>query len=305
MIILGELYKFTKDELNNLNKNINFLPYKDNTPNIILSDINSIIKDKQIKCIVLNTKNKIPNEILQYLIYLEQSSNIKYITIQDFLEKYLNKVYIDSKLKDISYLAKIKNYNIINYTLKRVIDYAVSIPLLLVTSPFMLYSVYKIKKESPDAGVIFKQLRVGQDNKEFVCYKFRSMRTDIEYHNDYTQEKDPRIFPWGDFMRKTRIDELPQLWNVFKGDMHLLGPRAEWSKLVKDYEQEIPYYNLRHTVKPGITGWAQVKYRYGANLEDTKQKLMYDLYYIKNWSLWLEIKTIFKTIMVVIGKKGM
>jgi len=137
--------------------------------------------------------------------------------------------------------------------------------------------------------VLFKQKRVGKDEKEFYCYKFRSMKTDIDYFNHYTQKNDPRIFKWGDFMRKSRIDELPQLINVFKGEMHLIGPRAEWSELVNNYEKEIPDYHLRHIVAPGITGWAQVNYPYGANLEDTKQKLMYDLYYIKNWSLWLEI----------------
>ena len=130
------------------------------------------------------------------------------------------------------------------------------------------------------------------------------MRTDIKYFNKYTQKSDPRIFPWGEFMRKTRIDELPQLWNVIKGDMHLIGPRTEWEKLVEDYETELPNYHLRHIVAPGITGWAQVNYPYGANLEDTRQKLMYDLYYIKHWNLWLEIKTIFLTAWVVLNKKG-
>jgi lipopolysaccharide/colanic/teichoic acid biosynthesis glycosyltransferase len=105
-------------------------------------------------------------------------------------------------------------------------------------------------------------------------------------------------------MRKTRIDEIPQLFNILKGDIHLIGPRAEWNKLVEEYEQEIPYYNHRHIVAPGITGWAQVMFVEGRGKDDTKQKLMYDLYYIKHWSLLLEIKIIYKTIMVVLSKKG-
>jgi len=105
-------------------------------------------------------------------------------------------------------------------------------------------------------------------------------------------------------MRRMRIDELPQLWNVFKGDMHMLGPRAEWTILVDNYKQEIPYYQERHIVRPGITGWAQVNYPYGANTEDARQKLMYDLYYIKYWTPWLEIKTLWKTIRVMLEKKG-
>jgi lipopolysaccharide/colanic/teichoic acid biosynthesis glycosyltransferase len=105
-------------------------------------------------------------------------------------------------------------------------------------------------------------------------------------------------------MRKTRIDELPQLFNILKGQMSLIGPRAEWDILVENYEKEIPYYNLRHLIKPGLSGWAQVNYPYGANIEDTKQKLMYDLYYIKNWSLALELETMVKTLLVIFGKKG-
>jgi lipopolysaccharide/colanic/teichoic acid biosynthesis glycosyltransferase len=166
----------------------------------------------------------------------------------------------------------------------------------------MLYAAYKIRKESP-GNIFFAQDRVGQGGKIFTCYKFRSMHEN-SYHDPYTRENDSRIFPWGNTMRKTRIDELPQLWNVLRGDMHILGPRAEWDILVENYEHDIPYYHERHLVRPGITGWAQVNYPYGANTEDAKQKLMYDLYYIKYWNLWLEIKTAWKTIMVVMGKKG-
>jgi len=169
----------------------------------------------------------------------------------------------------------------------------------------MAFAAVMIKLQSPDGPVIFKQTRIGKNGKPFTCYKFRSMRTDIKYFNKYTQKNDPRIFPWGAFMRKSRIDELPQFWNVLKGDMHLLGPRAEWDELVKTYEKEWPYYHYRHINAPGVTGWAQVNYPYGQNLEDTRQKLMYDLYYYKYWSIWLELKTIFKTASVMLGKKGL
>ena len=151
---------------------------------------------------------------------------------------------------------------------------------------------------------MFKQDRVGINKKIFKCIKYRSMHLN-SYHDKYTRENDSRIFPWGEIMRKTRIDELPQMLNVLKGDMHLIGPRAEWKILVEEYEKEIPYYNERHLVRPGITGWAQVNYPYGSCIEDTKQKLMYDLYYIKHYSIWLDIKIVWKTIMVVLGKKGL
>ena len=167
----------------------------------------------------------------------------------------------------------------------------------------MLYSAYRIKKESPGA-ILFKQSRVGLNGKAFICYKFRSMHVNSEF-NPYTQENDSRIFPFGNFMRKVRIDELPQLINIVKGEMHLLGPRAEWDILVKDYEKIIPDYHRRHLVAPGITGLAQVCYPYGRNVEDAKKKLEFDSEYIKDWSLMMEIKVIFKTIKVVLGKEGM
>jgi lipopolysaccharide/colanic/teichoic acid biosynthesis glycosyltransferase len=132
------------------------------------------------------------------------------------------------------------------------------------------------------------------------------MRLDVE--NDgakFASKDDPRIFAFGATMRKTRIDEIPQLFNIVKNEMSLIGPRPErryW--IEKDFEQNIPYYSQRHIIKPGITGWAQVMYPYGNGIEDARQKLMYDLYYIKHWSILLELKVIWKTIMVVLGKKG-
>ena len=211
------------------------------------------------------------------------------------------------KYQDIQYITQeeFRGYSPLQYIFKRVVDYFLSALLMVIAMPIGLYSIYRIKKESPDGPILFKQIRVGKDGKPFVCYKFRSMRTDVNYFDKYTHNNDPRLFKWGEFMRRTRIDELPQLINVLKGDMHLIGPRAEWIALVQEYEKKIPNYHLRHVVKPGITGWAQVNYHYGASIEDTKKKLEYDLYYIKNWSPWLELKTIFKTIAVVLGKKGL
>ncbi len=120
----------------------------------------------------------------------------------------------------------------------------------------------------------------------------------------YTQDHDPRIFPFGLLMRKMRIDELPQLWNVIKGEMHLVGPRAEWDILVHEYQKEIHGYHNRHNVRPGITGLAQVLYPYGRGVKDARKKLKYDLIYINKWSLGLELKIIWKTIKIVLAKKG-
>jgi len=301
VIIIGEKYKFIPLEIEKLQKNFH-LHFIKNDKNII-NEIEKILQKEKKKIIVLNIKNP-SNELIKYLTELELKG-VKYFTIEHFLEKHLHKLYIPRDNSKIDYLDEIKSFNKTQYFIKRIIDFSIAIPLGIITSPIMLYSAYRIKKESPDGPILFKQTRIGKNKKPFICYKFRSMRTDIDFFDHYTQENDPRIFKWGAFMRKTRIDELPQLWNVIKGDLHIIGPRAEWDELVKNYEKEWSFYHLRHLNAPGITGWAQVNYPYGKNLEDTYQKLMYDLYYIKNWSLWLEIKTVFKTVWVMIGRKGL
>lgn len=304
MLILGEQHQFTELELKTLYKKfetIDFISYKDTNTQESINQISLIIAKKEKTIIVLNTKAVVPNELLKYLTKLEKKG-IRYISIKTFMEKYLYKSYIPSALTDISFLEQIQPFSRFQYIQKRTIDYGASLLLLLVTSPVMLYSIYRIKKESP-GPIFFRQSRVGVHGKPFTCIKFRSMYVDSE-HNPYTQKNDSRIFPWGETMRKCRIDELPQAFNVLKGEMHFIGPRAEWDILVENYETEIPYYHERHIIRPGITGWAQVNYPYGENAFDAKQKLMYDLYYIKHWSLWLELKTIWKTIMVVLGRKG-
>ncbi len=300
MITLGEKYTFTKFEKQRLHKKnikIKTIKYKNEPPNLIIEKIEKILQKEKINIILLNTKAKVDDDIIRFLTNLQFNQNIKLISIENFMEQYLHKCYIPKDHTDLHYLSDIKPFSNFQYFQKRVIDYIGVFILFLLTFPILIYARYKIKKESPGTSM-FKQVRVGQNNKEFKCMKFRSMHLN-SYHDPYTRENDSRIFPWGKFMRKTHIDELPQLLNVLKGDMHFIGPRAEWNILVNSYEKQIPYYNERHLIKPGITGWAQVNYRYGRNIEDTKQKLMYDLYYIKNWSIILEIKAIWKTILVI------
>jgi exopolysaccharide biosynthesis polyprenyl glycosylphosphotransferase len=162
-----------------------------------------------------------------------------------------------------------------------------------------------IKLESP-GPVFYSQERVGRYNKPFHIYKFRSMITDAEQANRpvWAQKNDSRITRVGQFIRKTRLDELPQLWNILKGEMSFVGPRPERPVFVKDLEEKIPFYSQRHIVKPGLTGWAQIRYEYGASIEDALKKLEYDLYYVKNMSIFLDIMTIMETVHVVLFRKG-
>ena len=188
--------------------------------------------------------------------------------------------------------------------LKRALDVFLSLLLLILASPVMLIAAIIVRLES--AGpIIYRQDRVGLHEKEFTVYKFRSMRADAEKNGAvWASENDDRITRFGRIMRKLRIDELPQLWNVLKGDMSFIGPRPERMAFVEDLKKNIPYYGIRHSVKPGLTGWAQVSYPYGASIDDARNKLEYDLYYIKNMSILLDLRIILKTLGVVLFPRG-
>lgn len=189
---------------------------------------------------------------------------------------------------------------------KRLFDIAVSTVGLLLAWPVMLGIAFMVRAQDGFRHpAIFKQVRTGQGGEDFVLYKFRSMIVDAEKNGaQWATRNDPRITRFGAFIRKTRLDELPQLWNVLKGDMSFVGPRPERPEFVQDLVHKIPFYDMRHRVKPGITGWAQVNYPYGDSEEDTRLKLQYDLYYIKNYSLFLDFTILMQTVQVVLFRKG-
>jgi lipopolysaccharide/colanic/teichoic acid biosynthesis glycosyltransferase len=153
---------------------------------------------------------------------------------------------------------------------------------------------------------LYSQQRVGLQGKLFTVYKFRSMYTDAERGTGavWARPGDSRVTPLGRFMRRTRLDELPQLWNILRGDMSLVGPRPERPEFVSGLLEQIPFYGQRHVVKPGLSGWAQVRYTYGASVEDSLEKLQYDLYYVKNFSLSLDFFIVFETIKTVVLRRG-
>ena len=189
--------------------------------------------------------------------------------------------------------------------LKRTIDLLVAACLIVLTLPLMLLVSLAIMIET-GAPVVYVQERVGQGGRVFRLYKFRSMRQDAEANGQavWAQQGDRRITRLGRFLRQTRLDELPQLFNVLAGDMSLIGPRPERPSFVAALEQEIPYYALRHCVKPGITGWAQICFPYGASTADAREKLQYDLYYLKNYSLLLDFMILCQTAQVILWGKG-
>jgi exopolysaccharide biosynthesis polyprenyl glycosylphosphotransferase len=189
--------------------------------------------------------------------------------------------------------------------LTRLLDVGVALVLAVLALPLMALAVIGIKLTMP-GPVFFAQERVGEDEVPYTVYKFRSMHLDAERDGpQYARgPSDPRVTPFGRFLRRSRIDELPQLWNVFVGDMSLVGPRPERPVFVEELKREIPYYALRFQVKPGLTGWAQVNYRYGSSIDDTRVKLSYDLFYVQARSVPLFALTLLKTVTTVLFKPG-
>ena len=227
--------------------------------------------------------------------------------IAEFYERFLFKVPLE--FLRIAWFATSAEFVLLHHDLtlrfKRLVDIVLSLVLLVLTAPLAVLAALSIFLY--DLGPVFySQVRIGMDHRAFRLYKFRTMVIDAESQGEprWTAEKDHRITGIGKIFRITRVDELPQLWNVLRGDMSFIGPRPERPEFVADLEKAIPFYQYRHVVKPGITGWAQVMYPYGASEQDAARKLEYDLYYIRHFSLMLDIFIVLKTLRVVLSGKG-
>jgi sugar transferase (PEP-CTERM system associated) len=187
---------------------------------------------------------------------------------------------------------------------KRVFDILLALVVLVLSTPFLVLTALAVWLES-GSPILYRQERVGENGRLFTLNKFRSMRKDAEQGTPvWAQAEDDRVTRVGRLIRKTRLDELPQLWNVLRGDMSFVGPRPERPFFVNQLAEQVPFYEQRHAVKPGITGWAQVKYRYGASFEDSLEKLRYDLYYVKHLSIPFDLTILFDTVKVVLFAKG-
>nr|WP_242464099.1 TIGR03013 family XrtA/PEP-CTERM system glycosyltransferase [Halorhodospira halophila] len=230
---------------------------------------------------------------------------ISVIDLTRFLERERRQVRLDSLNTSSLIFGEGFRQDGVRVTVKRAFDLMVSLALLLVTLPIMLITALAIKLESP-GSVFFGQERVGIGNKPYRLFKFRSMREDAEQDGvpQWAQQGDDRITRVGAVIRKLRIDELPQILNVLKGEMSFVGPRPERPLFVERLGGEIPLYRFRHTVAPGITGWAQVCYPYGASIQDAREKLQYDLYYLKNHTLFLDLVILIRTVAVVLFGQG-
>ena len=265
----------------------------------------SHLSDRYSGIILAEKANSLSIQLLERLVRA-QFHQTRVYTLESFYETHWRYVPLDIvdpvwPLQTGFQLARASPY----HYLKRLFDLIVSTIVLIVCAPLfaLIALLIWIREGRP---IFFQQERIGRDEKPLIVLKFRTMRVRSINENDdiYTREGDPRITRLGHWLRKLRLDELPQLWNVFKGDMSLIGPRAEWNKCAERYEQTIPFYHFRHLVKPGITGWAQVNYPYGESDRDAVEKLKYDLYYIRHYSLKLDAMIVLKTVHTMLFGKG-
>jgi sugar transferase (PEP-CTERM system associated) len=236
-------------------------------------------------------------ELRQEGVKVEEATN--------WLERISGKIEVEQLYPSWLIYAEGFRFSRVFRMLRRVLNCSAALIGLILSLPLLPFVVLAVRLDS--AGpVIYRQRRVGRGGVEFFCYKFRTMRPDAEADTGATWalDDDPRITRVGRFLRMSRLDEIPQLWCVLKGDMNFVGPRPERPEFVEWLSREIPYYGVRHAVRPGITGWAQIKYKYGNTLEDAREKLQYDLFYIKNASLGLDLLIWFETVKIVLLRRG-
>ena len=271
----------------------------------ILSDLIKIIVKEKIQTIVTSVKPYHDGTLVRNLYHC-LPLKIIVSDLPAFYEKITGKIPVSS-IEEIWFLENLMcGRKTFFEGLKRVADIVIAALGGIITIVLTPLITLLIKLDSP-GQIFYRQKRVGQDNKIFNIVKFRTMVQDAEKDGaQWAQKEDKRITRIGSFLRKSRIDELPQLWNLFKGDMSFVGPRPERPEFAfsNDLLANIPFYQIRHTIKPGLTGWAQIKYPYGSSVEDTLQKLQYDLFYIKNRSFILDLSILLKTIRIVLKGGG-
>jgi sugar transferase (PEP-CTERM system associated) len=222
-----------------------------------------------------------------------------------WLERITGRIEVEQLYPSWLIFAEGFRFSILNRGLRRLLNVTAALFGLVLSLPLLPFIALAVKLGS--AGPVFyRQQRVGQGGKGFYCYKFRTMRKDAEADTGATwaTDDDPRITRMGKFLRSSRLDEIPQLWCVLKGNMSFVGPRPERPEFVEWLSREIPFYGVRHAVRPGITGWAQIRYKYGNTVGDAREKLQYDLFYIKNASVGLDLLILFQTIKIVLLGRG-
>jgi len=274
------------------------------TRDSVASHLTELTRQQNVHRVIVAMPDRRGNLPVRELLQL-RLAGIKVEEATSWLEKMSGRIEVEQLYPSWLIFAEGFRFSASMMFVRRLLSLLASAVLLLVVLPLIPLVILAIKLSSP-GPVLYRQKRVGRSGATFHCYKFRTMRRDAEADTGPTWagDDDPRITRIGHILRATRLDEIPQLWCVLKGDMAFVGPRPERPEFVEWLTKEIPYYPVRHAVRPGITGWAQIRYKYGNTVEDAKQKLQYDLFYIKNGSLGLDLLIMFQTIKIVLLGRG-
>jgi sugar transferase (PEP-CTERM system associated) len=270
----------------------------------VASDLVGLAKKRGVHRVIVampDRRGTIPVEALLEL----RMGGVKIEEATDWLEKISGRIEVEHLYPSWFIFAEGFRLTTVKRIMRRIMNFTAALIGLVFALPLLPFIALAVKLGSK-GPVLYRQQRVGRGGEVFHCYKFRTMRQDAEADTGATwaTDDDPRITRVGKILRSSRLDEIPQLWCVLKGDMHFVGPRPERPEFVEWLSREIPYYGMRHIVRPGITGWAQVSYKYGNTLDDAREKLQYDLFYIKNASLGLDLLIFFQTIKIVLLGRG-
>ena len=276
----------------------------DLTRESVASHLVGLAKDKGVHRVIVAMPDRRGTLPVEELLEM-RLAGVKIEEATSWLEKINGRIEVEHLYPSWLIFADGFRFSVFFRLVRRGLSFAVALVGLVVALPLIPFIMLAVKLGS-SGPVLYRQKRVGRGNVTFYCYKFRTMRQDAEADTGATwaADDDPRITRVGKFLRVSRLDEIPQLWCVLKGDMHFVGPRPERPEFVEWLSRDIPYYYVRHMVRPGITGWAQVQYKYGNTLDDAREKLQYDLFYIKNASVGLDLLILFQTIKIVLLGRG-
>lgn len=271
----------------------------------VVSDIPTIVRAKKVDRVVVSLADARGKLKMDQLLEMKLNQGVRFDHLVSVYEQYTGKIAVENLRPSWMIFSDGFRKSVVMSAVKRTSDIVAALVGLILAAPIMALVAIAVRLGSPGPA-LYSQRRVGKDGAVFTIYKFRSMRTDAETMTGavWSTENDPRVTPVGRFLRRTRLDEVPQLWNVLKGDMSFVGPRPERPEFIAELTKQIPFYGQRHVVRPGLTGWAQVRHRYGASVDDSQEKLQYDLFYIKHLSTPFDLYIVLETIKTVLVRGG-
>jgi len=270
-----------------------------------VGDIPNIVRTRRVDRVVVSLADARGKLNMDELLAMKLNQGVRFDHLASVYEQYTGKIAVENLRPSWMIFSDGFRKSATLSAAKRALDVVLALLGLLLAAPAMLFVWLLLRFRSPGPP-LYSQTRVGKDGAHFTIYKFRSMRVDAEATSGavWSTQNDPRVTPVGRFLRRTRLDELPQLWNVLRGDMSIVGPRPERPEFIAELTRQIPFYGQRHVVRPGLTGWAQVRHRYGSTVDDAQEKLQYDLFYIKHMSIAFDVYIALETVKTVLVRTG-